>query len=427
MKTTNNFRLHGKEKTLYYGHQVAHFQTMTLTEVVFWTKRIGLVTIIAILAFIPLRLIFMIIASTSVTRPRAELPYASQGYGALPDISLTGLALPATASPTFQLETAAGEFPEIPPVVNVYKVSQKQQSLNTLDIAKSVAKKYEFKSEPSRIPNSSRYVWQDTAGRTFTYNLATQNYSLKTDYTKDHFKKEEIVPDLNTSKKLAEKHFKGLNLLDESYLNGSAEAVYLKLGSNGEYLVADSQSDADFVRIDFFRYNQLVRLTEDEIALLTSYQEEEIKLDPDDVPEPIYTTIKTQDIIKSNIYIIIRGSNLSTVGHIYEVGYTFWGIDEKASETYYTRSPAEAWEDVKNGRAYLRSLVSKEGEPYKEYIPMDVSQFLVYDISMVFLETEEYQEYLQPIYMIRGEARSKGNSGKPDLDFIFLTPGIKMY
>ena len=223
------------------------------------------------------------------------------------------------------------------------------------------------------------------------------------------------------------KGFTKMNLLDESYLNGNVNAVYLKLGSRGEFLVADSQSEADFVRVDFFRYNQLVRLTEEEVELLAAYQQDEIKLDPEDIPEPIYTTMKSEDISKSNIYIIIRGSSLNKVGHIYEIGYSFWAIDEKATETYYTRSPAEAWEDVKNGRAYLRSLVSKEGEPYKEYVPINVAQFLVYDISMVLLETKEYQEYLQPVYMIRGEARSKGNSGKPDLDFVFLTSGIKMY
>ena len=48
-------------------------------------------------------------------------------------------------------------------------------------------------------------------------------------------------------------------------------------------------------------------------------------------------------------------------------------------------------------------------------------------MSLVYLETPEYQSYLQPAYMIEGEARTIGNTGKPDLDFVFMTPAIKQY
>lgn len=399
---------------------------MTLTEAIFWTKRAGIIAAVAILAFIPLRLLIMIIKTSDLTTGR-DLPYASQAYGTLPDISLTGLSLAEQASPTFQLETAAGEFPEIPAVVNIYKTPRKEQALNTLDKAKELAEEYEFKTEPTRIPSSSKYVWQDSAGRTLTYDLSTQNFSLKTDYRKDRYEREGIVPDIDTAEESAIDHLMGLDLLDDSYLNGNASSVYLKLSSDGEYLLADSQSEADFVRVDFFRYNQIVRLTEDELELLLAYQEDDIDLEPEEVPEPTYTLVRTQDIITSNIYIIMRGTQLGKVGDIYEVGYSFWDIDEKETETYYTRTPAEAWDDVKSGKAFLRQLVEKDGEPYKSYDPIDVSQFLIYDISLVFLETETYQEYLQPVYMLRGEARSKGNTGKPDLDFVFLTKAIKMY
>ena len=107
--------------------------------------------------------------------------------------------------------------------------------------------------------------------------------------------------------------------------------------------------------------------------------------------------------------------------------YNFWPIDETQTETYYVKDPAEAWEDVKNGTAYLRYLVSKGGEPFKTYTPINVSQFLVYDMSLVYLETAEYQSYLLPVYMIRGEARTLGNTGKPDLDFVFMTPAVKQH
>lgn len=401
---------------------------MTLTQAVYWTKRVGAALIVLFLLFIPLRLIIIIInAGGGVTRPREDLPFASQGYGVLPQMSLTSLALPAQSSPGVQLETAAGEFPDIPPVVQVYKLKEKLQTLTTLDEAKQLAGRFGFKSLPNRIPNSTKYSWQDTAGRLMTYDVSNQNFNLKTDYTKDIYQKVEIVPSLVEAEERSLAHLRTLQLLDESYLNGYMESGYLKLGPNGGYLKAGSQSEADFVRVDFFRNTQLVKLTEEETALLAAQRKGDVKLDPEELPESVIGSIKTPEINKSNIYIIIRGKNLSRLGDIYELEYNFWEVDENETETYYTRAPAEAWEDVKDGNAYLRHLVAKQGEPYKEYTPINVDQFLIYDISLVYLETKEFQEFLQPVYMLRGEARSVGNTGKPDLDFAYLTSAVKEY
>ena len=80
---------------------------------------------------------------------------------------------------------------------------------------------------------------------------------------------------------------------------------------------------------------------------------------------------------------------------------------------------------MKNGNAYLRYLVRQEGEPYTAYTPIAVEQFLIYEITMVYLETEAAQDYLQPVYLIRGEAREPGDPGKPKLEFAFITPAVK--
>jgi len=401
---------------------------MTLTEVNYWTKRIGLIVIVAFLAFIPLRLVWAIIgAGGDGTRRPAELPYASLGYGTLSATTLISLPLPENVTPEYQLETAAGEFPDVPQVVQVYKLPPKSQTLTTLDEAKLLSGKLKFITEPTRNPNTSIYTWTDQAGRILEYDVSVQNFVLKTEFSKDTFKGKKGALNLTQAKEKSLNFLKGLKLLSQDYVNGHQEAVYLKFGENGEYLLANSQSDSDVVRVDFYRDIQLVQLTDSEKATLEAYSKGDVKLDPKNLPEPVSTSIITEDVNKSNIYIIIRDSNLNKTGAIYEFGYTNWPIDTNKTETYYTKTPAEAWEDVKSGKAALRYLIHEDGEPYIEYEPRAVEQFLIYEITMVYMETKAPQEYLKPVYLIRGEAREPGDTGKPKLEFAFLTDAIKNY
>lgn len=397
---------------------------MTLTEVSYWTKRAGLALTIVLLLFIPLRLVYLIAKSGAPIQLRGELPFASQGYGTLPAVSLVGLELPENVTPQYQLETAAGEFPEVPPVVQVYDLPEKRQSLTTLDEAKLLAAKMNFDSEPIREANTSIYNWTDQIGRRLRYDASTQNFRLSTDFTKDVYE-DVVVPTTEEAKEDAQRYLNSLKLLSQDYINGFQDATYLKFGNNGEYLVANSQSEADLVRVDFFREIQMLQLTDEEKQILEKYRKKEINLDPEDVPEPIITSIITEDVISSNIYVIFRNDNLSQAGAIYELGHTSWPIDTSATETYYTRTPAEAWEDVKNGNAHLRYLVRQGGEPYTDYTPVAVEQFLIYEITMVYLETEAAQDYLQPVYLVRGEAREPGDPGKPKLEFAFITSAVK--
>lgn len=403
---------------------------MSLTETMFWTKRIGIGIIAAFLLFIPLRLIWIIAENSNEIRERqTELPYASYGFGPLPEISLTSLSLAPGSVPTYQLETPAGEFPEVPPVVHVYKIKEKIQSLTALDEAKELANDLGFKVEPSKITNTSQYRWTDGSGRILTIDLSTQNFQLTTDFSKDSFKDSSFtVPDLTKAESIVLNFLKGKNLTDASYeTDGYLNSTYLKADSNGEYLIANSLSEAEFVRVDLYREFPLIVLSEEEADLLDDYLKGKVELDEEDVPKEYRTAVKTPSVIKGNISLIIRHTSLSSPGAIYDFNYNFWEVDTLTSETYYTRTPAEAWEDVQNGQAYLRYLVDKEGEPYKTYTPIDVDQFLVYDISLVYLETAETSDYLQPIYMIRGEARSTNTTGKPDLDFVYYTKAIVNY
>lgn len=400
---------------------------MTLTDAVFWAKRAGIGLVVATLLFIPLRLVFLILSQRPETITETELPYASQGYGMLPEVSLQRLELATDSNPTFFLETPAGEFPKITPVAQVYKLPEKQQSLIALDNAKSLAGKLKFDAEPTRIPNTNKYQWTDNYGRVMVFDVATQNFNLVTDFKKDIYELKSMIPDLATAEQRAIAFLKSFGLYDESYANGFVEKRFLKFGPTGEFLVANSQVEAELIRLDFFRTTKLKQLTEEEFILLEQYEDGNVILQPENVPVELITNVRTQDIIKSNLSITIRGTNFNKIGEIYQMDAIFWPIDETQTQTYYVKNPAEAWEDVKSGKAYLRNLVPKGGEPFKTYTPINVSQFLVYDMSLVYLETAEYQTYLQPVYMIRGEARTVGNTGQPDLDFVFMTPAVKQY
>jgi len=400
---------------------------MTLTEAVFWTKRAGLALIVATLLFIPIRIIIMIIAQGNMAGPGTKLPFASQRYGSLPDLSLQGLSLDESSEPSFFLETPAGEFPDITKVAQVYKLDEKQQSLTALDEAKELARKLKFEAEPSRIPNSNKYQWNDNFGRILTFDVSTQNFNLNTDFQKDVYDLKSPIPDLDTAEERVISFLESLGLYDTSYRDGFVEKRFIKFGPTGEYLISNSQIEADLIRLDFFRSTKLLQYTEEEKALIEAFKEGNRNISEEDLPEEIMAEIRTQEIVKSNVSLLIRGTNFNKIGEIYELNYNFWPINEDETETYYVKYPAEAWDDVKTGKAFLRYLVPKGGEPFAPYTPINVSQFLIYDMSLVYLESTEYQSYLQPVYLIKGEARTLGNTGKPDLDFMFMTPAVKYY
>ena len=320
---------------------------MTLTDAVFWAKRVGLISIVALLLFIPLRLFFMIMAQRPTVITDPDLPYASQGYGSLPGLSLSGLKLDTDANPTFLLETAAGEFPDITPVAQVYKLPSKQQSLTALDEAKALASKLKFGVEPIRIPNTNQYQWTDSYGRIMTYDVSTQNFDLITDFQKDVYQLKSLMPDLQKAESKAISFMESFDLYDESYKNGFVESRFLKFDLQGEFLVANSQVEAELIQIDFFRTATLKHLTEEQTLLLEQYEEGQVILEPGQVPEELITNVRPQEIITSNLSIVIRGTNFNKIGEIYRINYNFWEIDEEQTETYYVKDPAEAWEDVK--------------------------------------------------------------------------------
>ena len=70
--------------------------------------------------------------------------------------------------------------------------------------------------------------------------------------------------------------------------------------------------------------------------------------------------------------------------------YTFWPISDETA-TYPLKKSKEAWEELKDGKAYVAS--PGDGR----------TQVVIRKVFLGYYDSEEYQSYLQPIFVFEGD------------------------
>jgi hypothetical protein len=130
-----------------------------------------------------------------------------------------------------------------------------------------------------------------------------------------------------------------------------------------------------------------------------------------------------EDTQKSNISVYV-GQNPhreTTIPYIYQIDFINWYLEDSKCGTYALISPTTAFDMVQNGKGSLVYLNEKEGDTIRPYEPIDVASFNVYDLYIAYYDSTAEQKYLQPIYIISGEAVfTNGHKGQ----FYFYVPAI---
>lgn len=72
-----------------------------------------------------------------------------------------------------------------------------------------------------------------------------------------------------------------------------------------------------------------------------------------------------------------------------ELNYTNWDIDQTTFATYYAKNPSQAFEELKSGKGIL-------------VVEPKTSNVSITDISIGYFLPENYQPYLQPVYIFSG-------------------------
>ncbi len=339
--------------------------------------------------------------------------YAEKEFGSLPILEFESLALAENSSPEYKIETTNGELPDLPPIVFVYQTKTPRQSLTAEDDANEIAKALNF-NEESRPISETEVEWTQ-GGRVLTINKLYNTVTIRTAYQRlaPEDRTNEIEPYENAYISSAASYLKQAGLFPTNYQEDNLNfLVFLKLNSNFELIQAKSSQDADFVRVDFFQNYESVGITyppgssDKEKERYESYR--------------IYSQAVLDNPYQGAISIVIGST--SNKNKIYELSYTNWELEDRS--TYYMIDENEAWEQVKQGNGFIRSLKEVNSYPFGSYAPENVKSFLLTDVEIVYLFPKSYDKYIQPIYKFSGIAKRQ-DSETTDLEFNIYYPAVK--
>lgn len=416
---------------------------MTLTEASHWTKRFGVIGIIFFVVFIVGTLVFLSLFKTDPYEEYLQPDFActdTKEEFLENELEIPSIDLAEGSDMVFELETETGKVDALPTVANVHKFNISGQSLNAQGEAKIIANKFGFDPDRVQRKGSTAYVWTDShTYQTLTVYAKNLNFNLATDFTrKNAIDLTAKLPTEQEAISIATSFLRSTGLLFDDYFQTTPEAVNLNLQPNGTFTQARARADAELIRVDFYREKPLISVRGDlaDADIIKSELEKRLfasttdSLITDKGRVEIYnfnTFVAFQNPNKPNISVYIGPRNEknemkgSSVQYVYGIDFTYWPVDPQACGTYRLISAKTALDKVQKGQGSLIYLNEKNGDDVVDYIPRTVSKFTIYTITLAYYEPSDESKFMQPIYVISGEATlSTGVIGK----FHFYIPAI---
>jgi hypothetical protein len=340
----------------------------TLTEVSYQSRKIIKYSAISLITYIFLKIFISAGISYYKQMNPPPPPPPTMGFG-----PISKLEFPKNPGYEFkfQLQTPTGKFPAFTDRATVYYMPFKKADLFAYDEAKNVANQLKFFSDPKQI-NSTIYEWRRKIPALLSLKMDIINGSFSYQYqwqSDNSILNSDKVVNNSTAYQIANQFFAkaGASMSDINFASGKIS--YLKAKAN-KMVPAISLSEADFVRVDYFRRDI------DKLKILTATANEGV----------LNITIS-----KSSQY----------DKQVVEANSNYFPINYLQPETYPLTQVALAWESLKNGEAYIASNNSNE------------DSIIIRRISLAYFDSPQPQEFFQPIYVFAG-----------DDDFVAYVPAI---
>ncbi len=399
---------------------------MTLTEAAFWTKRLG---VIALGAFFIFTVTVFIL---TLRPPPPPIPkYQTANYACTETreeflehrLEIPSLQLAAGSEMSFQIDTDTGKIEDsLPDIVNVYRFNNPIQSVTAQADAKLIATKLGFDSEKIIRRSAESYVWvNNEQGTTLEIQAKNLNFRFKTEATtmRDSAR-ESALPSEQEAKNYAAGVLRSLGAYPEDYSKGNHRTTYIKVNPDGSFRKASAPAEADLIKVDFVRSKGMITIESNIVGAERFVQTLSRKIEePPLIETPLVngerievytfnTPVSFPETQRSNITVYVGAANSkikdSTLKHIYQIDYTFWPTEVESCGTYELISPQLAIEKIQNGEGSLVYLYETNGDDVVEYTPRKVKKFHVFDVFIVYYEDRTELEYLQPVYVVSGEA-----------------------
>lgn len=379
-----------------------------LAETTRSTRKYLIYFLIFAFVIIILQAIYGYLTSREDTGGNKASPYAyiDNKLGEIEYPTIPTLTLSEGSTPVFSID---GRFTESPSSVNVYQVEPPRETLASVSDGQSIADSLEFNPNYSTSDNS--LIWQSAnKSRKLEYDKITRDvYYInsrldKTDYSEEY---EETIKTekLNTT-------FSNIyrDLSASNYTQLIDEITYIS-EANSSYEVVPSMIESDLIRKDSF-------MELEEVSLKTNLDiEGVIPIRGKIYLDNPYTGITNTTILKRDTTSKVKPTDILKE-------FNERGIKISGTKGVYTlKNIEEAWEDVRDGKASLRSLLKPDQDQFTNYSPLNVTRFIVdpEESHLGYYLTPEWKGFLYPIYVFKGTAELKGGGAA---EFIFYTKAI---
>jgi hypothetical protein len=345
---------------------------------------------IAIGSIIVLVIIFQmgVMFKNIVSPPKTAVP--DQKFGVLPSILFPSGEVGKNF--TYNINTVSGALPQFPDRVNVYRIVSPSPNLLNLDKAKTKAETLKFTDpQGNTLPETSlgngKYEWDDFSEikRKLQFDIVSFDFSLTSNYLSSltvlgaakldtENNAIQTVQQLLTSIELLPNDIDLLKTQTVQKVNNYTTYPQLFTIRNGVLVQTTSLSSAKVIRVDLYQKDI-------EYDLDTGRKGDaklKMKL-PILYPNPPYSTMS---------FWVASGQNTAEVD---AAKFMHRVISTDSPSTYPIKTADEAYNELKNGQAYIPN-----------YFGLD-KQILVNNIYLAYYLGDGNQEYLMPIIVFEGQ------------------------
>lgn len=335
----------------------------TLTEAAYYSRNIIKFGVIGIVTLLILRsLVIAGVAYWRKTHPPPPPP-PTVLFGKLPALEFVENDYSISS---FKLETVTSSTPYLGDRAKVFFMPIRQASLLGLERMEFQASKLGFSGEPEQL-SPRRYQW--TKDRplptTLIADIISGSFSLDVTWQQNSgLLSQKNLPDRAEAIAEAQSILHEAELLPEDLINSGAKVSFLK-ADVGEMVPAISLSEADFVRVDFFR-------------------------------SPIEEMLVYAPNPKRGVVSLTFSGSKTAGKRVVELKYNYFRVNYEQSATYPLKTSQTAWNELQSGAGYVA------------YVDKEVKTAVVRKITLGYFDSAVPQHYLQPVYVFEGDGSFVG-------------------
>lgn len=330
----------------------------TLTETAYYARKMVMYGAVGILSLVLLHISWGMFSRWWLVLYPPPPPPPTVSFGVLPEIQFPeGIS---RENLTYRLETVSGATPDLGTQGKIYFMPAYRANVLGLELAKTLAKKLGFLSDPTQ-QDELMVVWsrEGTLPGVLTVNVVTGHFSFDTAWYRDSELVSLRAPSQEEAVRSAQEYLRSVGLLSDDVASGKTRVEFLQSGA-GAFSQVLSQSEANFTKVHFFRNNV------NNLSVVTPQEDQGL------------------------IQVIVSG-NKSGDKRIINVIYQYSPVEMNMFATYPLRGAQTAWGQFQLGEGVVVKLSA------------NVHSIVVRDITIGYYDASSPQEFLQPVYIFKGD------------------------